>query len=249
MNRVSARRLHDFSERYLLPLWSPSSRQAWDLYAIAHRFDKQAGNEWNRPDLLGLSVEPEELISYLDREVLGPYLEPIHPRLLLEIGPGGGRVTEVLVRRCERLIAADISPLLIRKLKDRFHDSNSIDFIVLDGSSLTGIADHSVDAVVAYDVFVHLTHWDIFNYLLEIRRVLQSDGIAILHHSNVASELGWKHFATEATAQAGRKKMAHTFTPMTSDLMRLFAERAGLEFTTCLTDVIPRDAISILRSR
>lgn len=236
------------AQKYLMPIWAPTDRQAWDLYARAHRFDSTTGNEWNRPDLLGLPVEADELIPYLDREVFDPLLKQADPETLLEIGPGGGRVTGVLLPKCRHLIAADISSQMIRNLRWRFRASSSLSYVLLDGQGLTGVQDDSVDAVVSYDVFVHLTHWDIFNYLREIRRVLRDGGVAILHHANTISDLGWDHFAKEVATQVGKKKLPQTFTPMTPELMQVFAQKADLELIDCLTTTIPRDAISVLRA-
>jgi ubiquinone/menaquinone biosynthesis C-methylase UbiE len=190
----------------------------------------------------------DQLVPYLDRAVFEPYLKQLDPDVLLEIGPGGGRVTKILIPKCHKLIAADISPLMLRNLKSRFQDESSIDYLELDGHGLSGIPDGSVDAVVSYDVFVHLTPWDIYTYLKEIRRVLRVGGGAIIHHANTLSELGWENFTSEVPRQVGRQKMPQSFTPMTVALMERFAEKAGLEFVESLTTVIPRDAISILRA-
>jgi ubiquinone/menaquinone biosynthesis C-methylase UbiE len=245
---LSAGKLRTFAQRFLLAAWSPTDRQAWDFYARAHRFDRRAGDEWNRPDLLGVPVTHDQLIQYLDRAVFEPYVKQLDPDVLLEIGPGGGRVTEILIAKCRKLIAADISPLMLRNLKLRFQNESSIEFHELDGHGLSGIPDDSVDAVVSYDVFVHLTPWDIFHYLREIRRVLRAGGGAIIHHANTLSELGWENFMAEVPRQVGRQKMPQTFTPMTVAVMERFAEKAGLEVVECLTTVVPRDAISILRA-
>lgn len=242
------RGLRALAKKWLLAVWNPTDRQAWDLYARAHRFDRRTGDEWNRPDLLGIPVDHDQLIPYLDRELFEPYVKELNPDVLLEIGPGGGRVTEILIPKCRKLIAADISPLMLKNLRSRFENESSMEFVELDGHGLSGVPDHSVDAVVSYDVFVHLTPWDIFNYLKEIRRVLRIGGGAIIHHANTLSELGWENFLSEVPGQVGRHKMPQSFTPMTVPLMERFVETAGLELVECRTTLIPRDAISLLRA-
>ena len=222
----------------------------WERYARRHDRENSGqhlGDEWNVPGVIGVAVPAHEVVPLIDREVLEPYLGRVG--MLLEIGAGGGRFTAPLVPRATRLIAADTSPTMIQLLQKRFRDHPSVSFLLLNGLDLRGVADDSMDAVFSYDVFVHLSPWNIYLYLEEVRRVLRPGGRAILHHANLHSELGWKRFLRDADRMRSRLPDSARFTPMTPELMVELATRAGLSVRKTLTEVVPRDCITVLERR
>ena len=229
------------------PRHEPTEAQGWDAYARAYKSEagEQLGDEWNRPEVIGLNLAADEVVSYLDRTVSGPLLGT--GDVMLETGPGGGRFTEILVNKCRKLIAADTSPAMLTLLKARLSDGAAVEFLRLDGRGLSPIPDASVDSVFSYGVFVSLQHWDIWNYTAEVARVLKPGGKALIHHFNAFSESGWQRFLTEVPMSLNRHKMFGTFTLMTPQIMEEFAHRAGLEMEVCLTDVVPRHCLSLLR--
>ena len=230
--------------RELKPGGQLTIAEGWDKYA--RKFGSgQLGEEWNRPDMEGVDVSPEEFVPYLDDTVFGPFLG--HVGTLLEIGPGGGRFTDVLLPRCDRLIAADTSSAMLGRIRERFRHLDKIEFVHLDGKGLRQIGDSSVDAVFCYGVFVHLQHWDIYNYLAETCRVLRPGGLALIQHSNTFTDEGWAYFLREVPLQLNRHKLFGTYTVMTPELMAEFATRAGLEVVECRTDVVRTEAISMFR--
>lgn len=222
--------------------------EGWDRWArwYSGQEGHYLGDEWNDPQKMGLDLDRNEIPSHLFSTVFGPFLET--PDVILEIGPGGGRFTAYLVPRCRQLIAADTSRTMLTLLRSRLGQRDDVEYLLLDGKSLRPIPDHSVDAAFSYDVFIHLQHWDIFNYLLELRRVLKPRGKALIHHANTFSELGWKQFLQEVPVAVARHKAYNTFSVMTPDLMQGFVERTGLHLLDCLTDVIPRDCVSLIRA-
>jgi SAM-dependent methyltransferase len=228
----------------------PTVSQGWDIWARRHikaNPGRPLGDEWNEPAKIGVSVSAEEIVAYLDRTIVEPFLG--EQETILEIGPGGGRFTTVLLPRCSRLIAVETSPAMLALMRKRFARSTKVQYILTDGSSLgQTIPDQSVSAVFSYDVFVHLQHWDIYKYLLEIKRVLIPGGKAIIHHANTFSELGWAKFLGDVEPSLGRHKLPWTFSVMTPDLMHQFITRAGLMPQETLTDVVRRDGITLLTS-
>jgi SAM-dependent methyltransferase len=231
-----------------VPIHDPTVAGRWELYARQYLSGNQGhrlGDEWNKPQLIGIDASPEKVVATLDERVFAPFLG--HCAVLLEIGPGGGRFTELLLGKCDRLIAADTSSTMLKVLRDRFSGEAALECLLLDGTGLTSVPDGAVDAVFSYDVFIHLQHWDIYNYLCEIHRVLRPEGKAVVHHANTFSELGWKAFEGDVKYQLNRHKLGGTFTVMTPELMAGFAERAGLRYERAVTDVVRRDCISLLR--
>ncbi len=220
--------------------------EGWEDYAKKRAGGPSIGDEWNRPWASGIDVEtPQQVLPYLDRNVFEPFLGTCDA--MLEIGPGGGRFTAVLLPKCRKLIAAETSPTMLKLLRERFGDEAGIEYYLADGRGLGKVADDSVDAAFSYGVFVHLQHWDIYNYLTELRRVLKPGGKAIIQHSNTFSELGWKRFRNAVPKQVNRHKLPGTFIVNTPELMREFIVRAGLECVDLLTEVVRRDCIALIR--
>jgi ubiquinone/menaquinone biosynthesis C-methylase UbiE len=220
--------------------------EGWETYARRHRESERLGEEWNEPEAIGIDVAtPEEILPYLDRVVFSPFLGTCD--VLLEIGPGGGRFTEILLPKCRRLIAVDTSETMLQLLQERFRGDERLEYQLGDGHGLGGVASESVDAAFSYGVFVHLQHWDIFKYLTELERVLKPGGKAIIQHSNTLSELGWELFTKQVERQLNRHKLPFTFTVNTPELMRELVARAGLECVDSLTDVVRRDCITLIR--
>jgi ubiquinone/menaquinone biosynthesis C-methylase UbiE len=220
--------------------------EGWETYARRRRDEDRLGDEWNDPKVVGLAVaSADEILPYLDRVVFSPFLGTTD--VLLEIGPGGGRFTEILLPKCRRLIAVDTSPTMLELLRDRFGDDGRIAYQLGDGRGLGEVADASVDAAFSYGVFVHLQHWDIYNYLAELYRVLKPGGKAIIQHSNTFSDLGWEMFRNQVPRQLNRHKLPFTFIFNTPEAMRELAQRAGLEPVESITDVVRRDCILLLR--
>lgn len=220
--------------------------QGWDAFAVRRREEARLGDHWNAPKLIGLDVErPEDVVPYLDAKVFAPFLGTVDT--IVEIGPGGGRFTEVLLPKCTRLLAVDTSPTMLAVLAERFGAHGGLECVLSDGRGLSGVADSSVHAGFSYGVFVHLQHWDIYNYLCELERVLVPGGKAVVQHSNTFSELGWQHFKAEVPRQLNRHKLFSSFILNSPEIMAELAGRAGLEVVDSLTDVVRRDCITLLR--
>lgn len=119
----------------------------------------------------------------------------IYPRIarflptgtILEIAPGYGRWTAYLKDHCERLVGVDLSGECVEACKERFSFDGRLQFIQNDGKSLDGIADESVDFAFSYDSLVHVESDVLIGYLRGLVAKLSAEGVAVLHHSNVAA--------------------------------------------------------------
>ena len=103
---------------------------------------------------------------------------------ILEIGCGIGRMSEYIASYCDTLIAADISAEFLEVAKLRLAESliNNVTCLELNGYSLEGISDNSIDLAFEYIVFQHIGSFEIIvSYLKEIGRVLKSGGYFIMH--------------------------------------------------------------------
>jgi SAM-dependent methyltransferase len=147
-----------------------------------------AGEEW--------SDTPEWKAS-----VVQHLLEPHVPEgsRILEIGPGGGRWTEFLVRRASHLTVVDLTPRCIELCRARFAGRSNITFHVNDGSDLGFVPDASIDRIWSFDVFVHIQAIDIEAYVAQFPRILRPGGTALIHHSKSGTfARGWRSDMTEA---------------------------------------------------
>ncbi len=230
----------------IVELLGETVAQGYDRYAKSFKPEpgKFLGDEWNEPEVIGIDVAPNQIVPTLDKMIFQPFLGFCD--VILEIGAGGGRFTEILLPKCRKVIASDTSPTMLSLLKQRFGKNPKLEFLLLDGKGLSTIRNKSIDAAFAYDVFTHLEPWDIYNYLCELRRVLKPGGKAIIHHANTFSELGWKRFVAETPQQVNVPKIWGTISLMSPEIFKELSERAGLRLIECNTNVVRRDGISLL---
>jgi hypothetical protein len=104
-----------------------------------------------------------------------------------------------------------------------------VEYLLLDGEELRPILDESVDAVLSYGVCGYLQHWDFFNYLVEIEPL---DGGSSSNSS---------------PSEVGAQQVSRKLTVMTPQLFTEFSTRAGLDVVEGVTDVVKRDASSLLQ--
>jgi SAM-dependent methyltransferase len=215
----------------------PTVAEGWERYARGHRAGAgtHLGDEWNSAEKLGVTVPAGGIPLFLDRQVFGPFLG--EPEVILEIGAGGGRFTDVLLPRCRRLIAADTSPTMLEHLRRRFGDDGRLEIQLLDGRGLGATPDASVDAVFSYGVFVHLQHWDIFNYVRETARVLAG------RQGRHPAQYVLRARMAALSRQVGLRSTGTSIPgaqPHDADIMREFAVRPGSSSIDSDFDRAPR---------
>jgi len=113
-------------------------------------------------------------------------------------GPGGYVVPLAkLVGESGKVYALDIHPLAIQKVQDIASKKQLTNVETILSDCQTGLPDNSLDAVLLYDAFHHLSDPDIV--LKELYRVLKPDGILSFsdHHmkeNEIVSELTYGGF-------------------------------------------------------
>ena len=122
------------------------------------------------------------------RQSVLPRLQPfLTGGSVLEIAPGFGRWSSYLIPLADRYVGIDLAQSAVDACEVRFADAPHAQFRVTDGRSLPGVPDRSVDLAFSYDSLVHVEQDVIGSYLVELSRVLADDGVAFLHHSNLAA--------------------------------------------------------------
>ena len=107
-------------------------------------------------------------------------------RDVLEIAPGHGRWSAVLIPRSRTTLLVDLNPSCIDACRQRFAGAENVTYDVNDGRSLRS-PDQSVDFVWSFDSFVHIDPAAVFAYLAEMSRVLRPGGYAVIHHADKSS--------------------------------------------------------------
>jgi SAM-dependent methyltransferase len=192
------RRIRAIEKRRGIPGMGASEIQVliWDSWG----WDSDGGEKW---------TESESWKESVITDVLRPRVPEGSD--VLEIGPGAGRWTEILVELARSLTLVDISSRCIEICQTRFGHLDNVSFHITSGFDLSYIDDESIDVVWSFDVFVHLARSDIEGYISEFARVLRPGGSATIHHAAGGGlQGGWR-------------------SDMTSEEFAGISERAGLQ--------------------
>jgi ubiquinone/menaquinone biosynthesis C-methylase UbiE len=159
--------------RQLVEPWTISARRftAGDQRKLYNAYDwTSKGEEW--------TVSTEWKQGLIDE-----FLIPNVPEggIVVEIGPGGGRWTEILQRRAGTLFVTDVSDQALANCRERFRSCSNIEYLLGDGRSVM-VPSSTVDAIWSYDVFVHINPLDARNYFREFARILRPGSRAVIHH-------------------------------------------------------------------
>ena len=163
--------------------------------------------------------------------ILYPKIEKYLKGEVLEIAPGYGRITKYLLEKVSNLSIIDLNNNCIEKCKEKYGDKIK-SYIVNDGKTLNYI-DDSFDFVFSYDSFVHMTADVIECYLIEIQRVLKSNGYAFIHHSHFFG------FENPRDNVAGRSNMTpELFTKLVKRYDMNIISQEGIRVSEKITDII-----------
>jgi ubiquinone/menaquinone biosynthesis C-methylase UbiE len=108
---------------------------------------------------------------------------------ILEVATGHGRWTRYLVHLCERFIGVDVAESCVEVCRTRFDGHSHASFHKNDGMSLPMAPDGEVDFAFSFDSLVHCEGAVVEAYVHELSRKLTAEGVAFLHHSNLATYL------------------------------------------------------------
>src|SRR5262249_31347341 len=118
---------------------------------------------------------------------LYPRIFPFLKGRILEIAPGHGRWTQFLRDHCMSLIGVDLAATCVSECRSKFKSDPRLHFEVGDGRKLPMVGDASIDFAFSFDSLVHAEADILESYASELARVLKPNGIAFLHHSNLAT--------------------------------------------------------------
>jgi ubiquinone/menaquinone biosynthesis C-methylase UbiE len=189
---------------------------------------------WNGYDWSKHGEEWTKSAAWKD-QLVRDWLIPYFPSggTFLEIGPGGGRWTEVLQPRAESLYVVDVAEMPIALCRQRFAHCRNIEYFLGDGRSIQ-LPRESVDGIWSYDVFVHITPLDVRNYFFEFSRTLRPGGHAVIHHAGAPLP--------------GHRQRPGWRSDLTDEMVHRFAREAGLQLVAQTDQLVNRgDLLTVLR--
>lgn len=191
-------------------------------YEIA---ENQTSIFWNKNSLF------RQLFNRMDHSVV------------LELACGWGRHTEQCLAICTEMIVMDVFEANLERTKSRFSTHpNNLRAVLGDGFTFRPIENLCVSAIFCYDAMVHFSPDIVSSYLKDSHRVLQKDGMALLHHSNYEAKIN-QHY--------GRNPHARNHMPF--KLFKKYCEEANLEILASKSiqwgDVENLDRISLLQKK
>jgi predicted TPR repeat methyltransferase len=137
------------------------------------------------PDILAAATR--EVVDELDRH--GPLDAS---QTVVELGCGIGRFLEAVAPRVRTIHGLDVAPAMVAVARRRCAAWPNVSVAVASGHDLGGVADASVDLVLAVDVFPYIVHAGmplVDEIFADIARVLVPGGVLALFHFSYRGDL------------------------------------------------------------
>lgn len=102
-------------------------------------------------------------------------------QVVLEIGSGAGRMTRRLSERATKVIAADVSAVMLERARENLNGVDNVEFVELPGTGQIPLPDASVDGVLSYITMQYIASRRIQDrYFAEALRVVKPGGWVLL---------------------------------------------------------------------
>ena len=138
------------------------------------------------------------------------YLPLLNPAaVVLELGPGSGRLTRHVIGGSAKLIAVDFSPAVCKWLRTYLRGKGTFEVHKIDGPSMAMVPASSVDLVLAHGVVEHLELADLSLFFDEFFRVLRPRGSVAFNFNNLAAPDGVKILREQAGSRAPSRYFVH----------------------------------------
>jgi SAM-dependent methyltransferase len=157
------------------------SQLYWDGFAASDplwavlAFPEMSGGRWTLPEFMKSGEREIALLFHRIAELQ----RPSPAGSALDFGCGVGRLTQALARRMNRVVGADISPVMIdlaRKL-NRYPDRAG--YICTAETGLESLAPRSFQLIYSNIVLQHVPSDLSVRYLADFFRLLQADGLLV----------------------------------------------------------------------
>jgi SAM-dependent methyltransferase len=205
----------------------PGNEKPWD--EAFRRWIEQAEASGRDPNEMGdREWGDDPLAQALERHYLPAIGEE---SVVLELGPGTGRLTRHIIGRCHSLILVDYSPLVCAWLRKYLAGKGRFVVHQIEAPRLAMVGSASVDAVLANGVFEHIDVDDLVCFLEEFERVLKPGGVVAFNFDNLMSPEGWAWFGSHRAAP-GVRGIFRFYHP---EMLQVIAERIGFRLRRMTT--------------
>jgi SAM-dependent methyltransferase len=168
-----------------IPEASLKARQ-WDASFI--RWINAAKADGGDPNDVGdVEWSNDDMDYALDEHYL-PHIDS--ESVVLELGPGTGRLTRKLIAKCREMILVDHSKLVCNWLETYLEGKGNFRIYHVETPKLSMIENDSVSVVLAHGVVEHLDLHDLSWYFDEFFRVLKPGGVMAFNYDNISSDEG-----------------------------------------------------------
>jgi SAM-dependent methyltransferase len=115
-------------------------------------------------------------------------------KTMLELGCGAGRMTRSFTTRFSHVYAFDISDEMLGHAKALFPKAPNVDWVLGNGTDLSGLDDETVDCAFSYIVLQHMPEPAFaLRYIREMLRVLKPDGVFLIQFNSLSQmTMNWK---------------------------------------------------------
>jgi SAM-dependent methyltransferase len=157
--------------------WNARAREDAGYYVAFGRRDQ---------DDAGFFATAADVVRRLESELRRFPPGETHRLKALEIGCGPGRLMRPMSRHFAEIHGVDVSDEMIALAREKLRDIPNAYPHVSNGAGLKEFADHSFGFVYSYAVFQHIPSREVvYEYLREIRRVLEPGGVALLQFNGL----------------------------------------------------------------
>ena len=182
----------------------------------------------------------KERFQHTYEKHFSPHITP--DSVVLELGPGAGRLTRLVLPRCRQMVLVDDSKLVCDWLEKYCKGKGDFRIIKIDRPSLRSVHADSIDLVLSQGVFVHLDIDTVYCFLEEFHRVLKPGGVASFNFFNIGDEPGMDYFMETRNKLGDGPSIFRWYHP---DTMIRLVKKAG--FTLLQLETFPDDSNAVVR--
>lgn len=143
--------------------------------------------------------------------------------VILELGPGSGRVTRRILPLCQKMILVDYSEFVCDWLTRYLKGTGQYEIHHIHRPAVPFVAANSVDMIIANGVVEHMEIDDLYWFLVDFYRVLKPSGVLSFDFDNIMTKGGLEWFQ-KYCPKPGARSIFRFYDP---GVMKRLAEAIG----------------------